>query len=85
MWLHSAGYSAAAVRQLPQVGRITLCNVLQVLTRSTQLQPAGMQSQSNRITYAVAAAYVVADVAPEPASASASSRPVCCDTLCNST
>jgi hypothetical protein len=39
MWLHSTGFSAAAVRQLPQVVRITLYHIFQVPT-----QLAGMQA-----------------------------------------
>jgi hypothetical protein len=58
MWLRSAGYSAVAVRQLPPVARITLCNVMQVPT-----QPSGIQSQSDRITQAVTAALAGAAVA----------------------
>ncbi len=60
MWFQSAGYSAAAVCRLPLVARITLCNVLQV---PAQLLPAGMQSQSDSITHAVAAALSVAAAA----------------------
>ncbi len=43
MWLHSAGFSTAAVRQLPQVALITLCPVLQVPT-----QLAGMLARPLR-------------------------------------
>ncbi len=60
MWLHSSGYSAAAVHQLPQVAWITQCNVLQV---PTQQRLAGMQSQSDCIMNAVAAALSVAAAA----------------------
>jgi hypothetical protein len=51
MQTHSAGYFAAAVRQLPPAARITLCNVLQVPT-----QPVSIRIQSDRITQVVSAA-----------------------------